>query len=372
MFKTTYDVILIGAGFAGLACAQTMSRKGLQVKVLEKKPWPGTKSHTTGILVKELADSWNVPARLYKKIAAVRIYSPAMECLDLHSPDYYFLTTDTAALIRWHADQAIQAGTSISYSYPYRHSTKQAGYHQLDKDGFRCRYLIGSDGSLSRVARQYSLGRNREFLFGVEADVEPIANLSQSHLHVFLDNDIARGYIAWIVPGVRVNQIGLATRSPSIPALDRFLDKLSRYWNIDKTAVLSMRSGLVPCGGPVTPFYSSGVLLLGDAAGMVSPLTAGGIHPAVTIGGLAGELVADHLLYRGKNPGSLLERQLPRYLFKRGLRFLYDKAPFSNRLYDIFIHTPVFRAIAQTIFFHNRGFLSAAAWRDIVRTSLNF
>ena len=372
MHKQSYDAIVIGGGFAGLACAQVMARKGLQVKVLEKKPWPGTRSHTTGIIVRELADAWSIPARLFKKITAVRLYGPAMEWLDLHSPDYYFLATDTPSLIRWHAEQAIQAGASISYNYHYRRSAWQGGFHQLDEDSFSCRYLIGSDGSRSRVARLHSLGQNREFLFGIEADIKPITNLSQSHLHVFLDNDIARGYIAWIVPGVHVNQVGLATRSPNVPVLERFLGKISRYWDIDKTAVLSTRSGLIPCGGPVNPFYSRDVLLLGDAAGMVSPLTAGGIHPAINIGALAGELVAEYLLYNNENPGTALRRELPRYLFKRSLRFLYDQLPVNNHVFDAVLHTPLFRIMAQAIFFHNRGFFSAAAWRDIVRMSLNF
>ena len=298
MNTTTYDVVVIGGGFAGLACAQAMSRKGLQVKVLEKKQWPGTRPHTTGILVKELAESWNVPARLCKKISAVRIYSPNMESLDLQSPEYYFLATDTPALLRWHAEQAIQAGASICYSYQYQHSVRQSGYHRLNGGDIGCRYLIGSDGARSRVAGQYALGRNSRFLFGIEAEFNPIAGLSRDHLHVFLDNDIASGYIAWIVPGVHVHQVGLASRSPSVPALDSFLDKLSSHWDIDKSAIQSIRSGLIPCGGVVKPFYGSDVLLLGDAAGMVSPVTAGGIHPAINIGTLAGELVAEHLAPR--------------------------------------------------------------------------
>ena len=367
MNVTTYDAAVIGGGFAGLACAQAMSRMGLQVKVLDKKPWPGTRSHTTGIVVKELAESWNIPARLSKKISAVRIYSPNMESLDLHSPNYYFLATDTPALLRWHAEQAIQAGASICYSYQYRHSTRHSGYHHLNEGNIRCRYLIGSDGSRSRVARQYSLGRNRSFLFGVEADFHPIPNLSQDHLHVFLDNDIASGYIAWIVPGVHANQVGLACRSPAVPALDIFLDRISSYWNIDKSTILSIRSGIIPCGGIVKPFHGNDVLLLGDAAGMVSPLTAGGIHPAINIGSLAGELVAEHLLYHQENPGRALRHELPRYLFKRHLRSIYDKLPFSNSLFNALIHTPLFRVAAQAVFFHHRGFLSTAAWRDIVR-----
>jgi flavin-dependent dehydrogenase len=371
MRTVTYDAVIIGGGFAGLACAQSLSRRGLRVMVMEKKPWPGTKPHTTGIVVKELAESWNLPSRLLKKITGVRLYSPGMDFLDLSSPGYFFLATDTPALLRWHAEQAIQSGATIRYHSEYRASTRRGGFHQFDTNDIRCRFLVGSDGSRSRVARQYALGRNRNFLIGIEADFLSIPGLSESRLHVFLDNDIARGYIAWMVPGVQKIQVGLATRPPALPDLDRFLNKLSRHWRVDRSSVLSVRSGLVPCGGLVHPYYGQDVMLLGDAAGMVSPLTAGGIHPAVHLGSVSGELIAGYLLDGGAEPGRALRPELPRYAVKRGMRFLYDHLPLSNRQWDALLRAPWFRVIAQTIFFHHRGLFSAAAWKDIIRLALS-
>ena len=370
MKNTTNDVVIIGAGFAGLACAQSLARQGLRVMVLEKNPWPGIKVHTTGILVKELAETWNPPARYCNKIDQVRLYSPNMDYLDLHAPDYYFLATDTRSLIRWHAGQAIQSGASIRYGCGYNGSERQNGYHVLPRTETQCRYLIGCDGSRSRVARQFALGRNQRFLLGVEADFPPPAGLSTKHLHVFLDQDLARGYIAWIVPGIRNVRIGMATRAPATPDFDRLLAKLSRRWPIDNSVKPVLRSGLIPCGGLVHPYYTESVLLLGDAAGMVSPLTAGGIHPAIHIGERAGQMVAEHLLHQGENPGRALRQVLPRYYFKSSLRYLFDHLPINNRLYDRFISKPYFRLLAQTLFFHHRGLFSAAAWRDIISLSL--
>lgn len=48
--------MVVGAGFAGLACARELSRQGLKVLVLEKKRQAGQHIHTTGILVKEAQD----------------------------------------------------------------------------------------------------------------------------------------------------------------------------------------------------------------------------------------------------------------------------------------------------------------------------
>ena len=54
--------------------------------------------HTTGLLVKEAAQEWEVPGWLTRKIHGVRLYSPALESVDLESPGYYFLATDTAGI----------------------------------------------------------------------------------------------------------------------------------------------------------------------------------------------------------------------------------------------------------------------------------
>lgn len=366
MHNNRYDVVIIGAGFAGLACARELAHQGLRTLVLEKKPWPGTKVHTTGIVVKELAEVWHPPARLTKKISQVRLYSPRLDYIDLRAPGYYFLATDTRALLRWHAEQAIQAGATLRYDSHYRASSFAGDYHSFGGSDLRSRYLIGCDGVQSQVARRYALGRNRDLLFGIEAEFEPVPGLSDDHLHVFLDRDIACGYIAWMVPGVQVTQIGLATRMPVRPVLDKFLHKLAPLWRIDKAAIKSIRSGLIPCGGMVDPFYGDEVMLLGDAAGMVSPLTGGGIQPAVHFGARAGTRVADYLLQQGGDPGRALRPELPGYACKRSLRFLLDHLPFNNRVCADLFRTPAFRALAQTIFFHHRGLFSAAAWRDLL------
>ena len=57
-----YDVGIVGAGFAGLACARAAARRGLRVLVVDRKPAPGVRMHTTGLVVKEAAERWEIPA----------------------------------------------------------------------------------------------------------------------------------------------------------------------------------------------------------------------------------------------------------------------------------------------------------------------
>ena len=127
----TFDLIIAGAGFAGLACAEAAARHNLRTLVLERKHDPGGNIQTTGILVKELADEWNVPQRLTKKICGVRLYGPSLDRIDLSLPGYCFHATDTPALMQWQLRQAETAGARICLDTPYTSSRYVNGHHYL-------------------------------------------------------------------------------------------------------------------------------------------------------------------------------------------------------------------------------------------------
>ena len=63
---------------------------------------------------------------------------------------------------------------------------------------------------------------------------------------------------------------------------------------------------------------------MGDAAGMVSPMTAGGIHPAIEIGRLLGIAISDYLQDQGFSPEEEIAKHIPSYLVKQGLRQFFD------------------------------------------------
>ena len=76
-------------------------------------------------------------------------------------------------------------------------------------------------GARSGVARTFGLGRNRRLLVGLETEYEGVRGVDPDRLHVFLDSQIAPGYIAWVVPGLGVTQVGLACHELGQRSLDR-------------------------------------------------------------------------------------------------------------------------------------------------------
>jgi len=364
-----YDLVVIGSGFAGLAAARAAATRGVKTLVMDCKPEAGSRLHTTALLVKEVADLWDVPRDLTRKIHGVRLYGPSLRSIDLVRPGYHFLATDAPELLRWWAREARLAGACVRFDSPYRGARRADGSIHIEDYDIRARYLLGADGPRSRVAEHFGLGANRRFLVGVEAEYEGVEGVDPDHLHVFLDSRIAPGYIAWVVPGVHHTQVGLAVHRGRKADLSALVAKVGRLFSFKNAKVVAQRGGLIPIGGPVSPLGGPGVMLIGDAAGMVSPLTGGGIHTALHLGRLAGLAITDHLLDAGHDPAEIVRLATPRFFTKRLMRVGYD-ALLSNTLYDAALSSRLFRLLAQTIFFHNRGLLSWQTWTEVTRQLL--
>lgn len=361
-----YDVVIVGASFAGLACARVAAERGLSVHVIEKKTDPGAQLHTTGIVVKEAADEFHIPTQFTRKVRGVRLYAPGLRNVDLDSPGYYFLATDTAGVLRWLADEAASAGAVIRCGEAFETATCHSDGILVEGLDIKARYLVGADGARSRVGRCFGLGKNSRMLIGVESELEGVEGVDSDRLHCFLDSKLSPGYIGWAVPGVGVTQVGLAARTGEKPDTKILIDRLRTVFGFEDSRVVERRSGPIPVGGTVQPFATERVLLVGDAAGLVSPLTAGGIHPALRYGRRAAQVISDHLLDGGPDPGKALAREYPRYRWKALLRRGLDRDP-PNWLYDWTLGLPPMRAFAQMVYFHRKGLKSRAAWRDLLR-----
>lgn len=361
------DVLVVGGSFAGLCCAEVVADAGLKVRVIERKASSGSQPHTTGILVKEAAELLGVPASYTHRLEGVRLYSPSLKHIDLISADYYFLATDTSALLDWLAKQAQSRGVRLNYGSRIEHVQHNAQAVSLNCGEYGGRYLVGADGARSSVARLCGLQQNRQFLFGVEVGVHNMRGVDPNLMHVFIDPQLAPGYIAWVLPGVGMTQVGLAARYPQRPQLDRFLHRLSRVFDLSAAKKLEYRAGLIPCGGTLSDIAKPGVMLLGDAAGTVSPLTAGGIYPALSTAEQAGNAIAEYMQAEGAEPSRLVRKSMPNYHGKRLMRRAYDLLPGSPLLVEGLMKSTLFSMLAQTVFYHHRGLLSRAAWQDIWR-----
>src|SRR4051812_14700843 len=167
-----FDLLVVGASFAGIACAREAALAGRRVCVIDRKVQPGARLHTTGLLVREVADiGWlrTMPPDLTRPIPAVCVYAPSLRHVRLEAPGYHFLATDTAGLLRWMVEQAMRVGVVFCWGMALSTLVRDARGWVVN-GGFHAGYLVGADGPHSKVARLCGLSSNSQFLAAVELE----------------------------------------------------------------------------------------------------------------------------------------------------------------------------------------------------------
>src|SRR5258707_13881026 len=177
----SYDVIVVGAGLAGLQTAGLLGERGLQVLLVDRKSALDQSIHTTGIFVRRTLEDFALPEDcLGPPVRNLTLYSPARRSMDLSSPHDEFRVGRMGLLYQRFLSQAIRAGVEWMPGTLYAGSAKLKDelIVRLDRPSssrwVRARYLVGADGATSRVGDALGLDVNREWIVGVEEVLEGV------------------------------------------------------------------------------------------------------------------------------------------------------------------------------------------------------
>lgn len=369
-----YDVVIIGAGLAGLCCARRLAEGGAKVLIADAKRDVGESVHTTGIFVRKTFEDFDFPAgALGRPINKVRMYSPSLKQIELESDSPEYRIGNMALIYRSVLAECVElgvtfaGGTRYSASIPDRFR-KGGSVVRLIQSGerfdVRTKVLIGADGADSNIARDLELETNLEWLVGYEQVLKLAGPDREPKLHCFLDVELAPGYIAWIADDGEELHIGVGgypERFDPRSALKRFLSEVvPQVIDLSGAEILETRGGKIPVGGVLSRIACDRGLLIGDAAGAVSPLTAGGLDPCLRLSEYAAETVLTRLA--SENPGSLKGYSgrifRTKFIPRLALRALLRSVKFQAQFEFLFqaIRTWPGRFIADKIFYRRASF----------------
>lgn len=293
------DVLVVGAGLAGLRTARLLARRDLNVMVVDRRRSLSAGIRTTGIFVRRTLDDFDVPDHLLGPgVRDVLLYPPSRRApIRLTSDRDEYRVADMAAVYEHARRAAESAGARVFLGVRYVNASMGSVWFE-GAEPVTARFIVGADGARSRVARDLGLDVNRRFLVGAEI-VHPIASgTTTPAFHCVLDPRIAPGYLGWVIDDGRHAHVGVAgypnaMRTGVRHLLDAFV--ADAPGSTPPTGPVERRGGPIPVGGVLRRLACPAGLLVGDAAGAVSPLTAGGLDPCLRMSELAAAVTAGYL-----------------------------------------------------------------------------
>jgi flavin-dependent dehydrogenase len=185
----------------------------------------------------------------------------------------------------------------------------------------------------------------------------------EPRFHCFVEPQLAPGYIAWVVHDGEETHIGVggyAQRFEPLRALEKFRTSLGALFDLSRAEFVERRGGRIPVGGVLGRISNARGLLVGDAAGAVSPLTAGGLDPTLRLSHLAARVIGDYLKTndaRALEPyaGDLFRARFSSRLLMRRL-FTAVREPALLELSCAALRLPLLRGLARHVFFGRGSF----------------
>ena len=356
------DVAIIGAGLAGLRLARLLASRGLRVVLLDRKHSIAAPVHTTGIFVRKTWEDFPMPAeQLGPPIRDVVLYSPSRKVIAIRAQRDEFRVGRMSWLYLQMLDQCAAAG--VQWIPGARVESCDANGVTAVRHGRRerinARFIVGADGARSLIAQHLGLDMNHEMLLGVEEIVPPISR--EPVLYCFLDPRLAPGYIAWVANDGHEAHVGVAGYKrngwDATKAMHEFRDTLP--FRVERT--IERRGGLIPVNGILRRIANERGLLIGDAAGAVSPLTAGGLDGAMRLSTFAADVIVAYLesgdasVLRQYTGDRFRTRILARKWMRNAMR-VASSAPMLMEAAFTMMRTPLFQKFAEHVFFARGSF----------------
>ncbi len=285
--KTSAEIIIIGAGPGGLACAKVLAENGREVLVLERKQVIGPKVCAGGITWSGLLR--HVPEDLIEQAFPQQSIFSNLQSIKVSEPEPIVATINRKILGQWMARAAVDAGATVETGKTVQEITKERVLVKNTEGKMReigYKHLIGADGSTSMVRRFLGIATEKMGI-GINYQIAGTCNNMEWHLNTKM---FGSGY-GWIFPHRETISIGAYGDQHNLPAAE--LKKRLLTWAARKGYDLSRYRARAARVNYDFQGYSFGpIWLVGDAAGLASGLTGEGIYPAI----ITGEAVAKKII----------------------------------------------------------------------------
>lgn len=327
------DVAVVGAGLAGLSCAYVLARAGLEVLVVERGDYPGSKNVTGGRLYMNpvrqyLPEVWQ-DAPFERHVTTERLCMLSDETattMELrpeayNKEPYHSYTLLRPTFDKWLADKATTAGAAIVSKYKVegllRENGKVAGIKAEGED-IAANVVVAADGALSFIAQEAGLRAKhnpKHFAVGTKETIELPRKILEDRFNLRDDQGAAQLYFGSVTKGMTgggflytnresislgvVVSIGSLMANPARAETYQIMEEFKLRPEvsalIEGGETIEYSAHTIPEGGfeSLSTLYSDGILVVGDAAGFAlnMGMIVRGMDMAIASGAIAGNAI---------------------------------------------------------------------------------
>ena len=320
MLQNKYDVVVVGGGPAGSMAAWEAAKGGVSVCMLEKDRdigYPvrcGEAAGESGLKqFVEIEDSW-----IAEKITSVKLVSPNLTSVDIDfaAETGYILNRRIFDydLSRYAANAGAEVYTKAYVKNVLANNGEVNGVvldYLGEEKQIQAKIVIGADGLTSRVGRWAGLKtlvRMKDMESAVQYSVANVG-IEPNKMIMYVGMNHSPGGYIWVFPkGKKFANIGIGIsgKYSKHKSAQKYLDEFMEREYPD-AAILTTMCGGVPCAKPMEKPVADGIMLVGDAAHQINPMTGGGIVAGMKGGWIAGQVAAEAIKKNDYSEDSLLE-----------------------------------------------------------------
>jgi len=304
------DVLVIGAGPAGSSTAKHAALNGAEVILMDKKSEIGSPKRCAEGVSKEGLKKLGIEPNsrwVTKELSGVRLISPNgtdvwMKEDQVKLPEAGYIL-ERKVFDKFMAMDAARAGAAIMIKTLARGMRKDYdGYivsceSMVEDFEIKAKIVVGADGPESRVGRWGGLKtavKPKNMESGIQFEMVGL-EMEDPDVIEFYFGSVAPGGYAWIFPkGDDIANVGLGIVSTVTDksAYEHLVEFVKNCPATQNAQPVELNVGGDPVGGMTKTLVKDNLMIVGDAAGHVNPLTGGGIITALEAGMYAGEVAA--------------------------------------------------------------------------------
>jgi geranylgeranyl reductase family protein len=291
-----WDVAVIGAGPAGAMAALAAASEGKRVVILERFRIPRYKTCAGGLVgasMNALPAGFNPPVRAKAKSFTFSLRGWPERTKTSSTPLVNLVSRDEfdALLV----DTAVAAGAAVYDNTIVTHLTAEDDAMRVttrNRGDLRARAVVGADGSAGRSAAYVGVVLDQVDL-GLEVELVTPSGQSRDWAdRILIDWGTIPGAYAWVFPKGETLSAGVIAERGNPDLARSYLSDFLARLDLDQQEAVVSSGHLTRCRTPDSPLYRDRVLVAGDAAGLLDPLTREGISFALRSGTIAGRAAA--------------------------------------------------------------------------------